>query len=170
MARYYFDPDAVLAIHKAKDADPQKIGEELDRLTSANGGRLETQIVVNAAKSSRSVLHKHFEWNVERAANAHWNDQARKLIASIRIVADHGTEKRMTRGFVSISDDDGRAYHHLETVLTNRDLQLRFLQRAEADLNSFERRYRQLKEICELVEVARETVRRKISEMEARPQ
>jgi hypothetical protein len=57
------------------------IAEELEEIRLRHGGVLEAQDVVDEAKRNHSLeIHKHFNWNVEEAANAYWLQQARYLI------------------------------------------------------------------------------------------
>jgi len=48
-------------------------------------GRINPVKVVKAAKQPQHPLHAHFDWDVQRAANAHWLDRARELISSVRV-------------------------------------------------------------------------------------
>jgi hypothetical protein len=51
----------------------------------AAGGRLTPDMVVNDAEDPSSPLHKYFEWDESRAAHAYRLDQARRLIARVRV-------------------------------------------------------------------------------------
>lgn len=50
-------------------------------------GRLTPDLVVKDARDPKSPLHKNagFQWDLKRAALAHWIDHAREIIATIRI-------------------------------------------------------------------------------------
>ena len=61
MIKYVF-ADKPLTILNAETADAQKIGQALEDITVANGGRLTPQKVVEVAKKDRR-LHPHFEWS-----------------------------------------------------------------------------------------------------------
>lgn len=54
-------------------------------ISDRNGGTLTPEMVVDAAKAKDSPLHSCFTWDVKRAAHAHWIDQARSLIRSVRV-------------------------------------------------------------------------------------
>jgi len=45
---------------------------------------LTVEKIIRAAKNPRSPLHKHFTWNLEKAATPRWRDEARQLVASVR--------------------------------------------------------------------------------------
>lgn len=78
----------------------QQTGEELERIRQANGGQLETQQVWREARSKKSPIHKAFTWDVERAAEERWAEQARQLIKSVDVVTEDGTE---TSAFFNVS-------------------------------------------------------------------
>lgn len=52
-------------------------------------GELTPELVVQDAKSENSPLHHLFEWDVEKASQAHWHATARALIRSVRVTVVH---------------------------------------------------------------------------------
>src|SRR5215475_4546630 len=96
--RYQFK-EAPLVIKNAKNANPQKIGEALAKIAEQDGG-LTPAATVNAARPERHVLHKHFEWDNDIAAELFREDQARGLIRCIRIVDETDDTPKMA--FLSI--------------------------------------------------------------------
>lgn len=52
-----------------------------------SGGRLTPRAVVDDAKSPDSPLHGLFDWDADKAADAHWLERARTIIRSVRIHA-----------------------------------------------------------------------------------
>lgn len=164
MIKYSFKEDYAILKNAAK-ADPQKIGEALAKITDANQGRLIPEDVVNAAKSPKSPLHPHFEWNDTVAAHAYRMDQARGIIRIIRVEdADSG---EIQPAYVSVSQG-GVAYRKVEEVVNSRELQLIVLQQAERDLRAFQKRYHMLNDICAAVGEAVAKVERRRAEMETR--
>jgi hypothetical protein len=159
MTRYAFDWTGP---ERAPRADPQKIGEALDAIRVRNGGQLHPQDVVGDARDPKSVLHPHFEWDVRKAAEAHWLDQARVLIRSIRVI-DEDVDDRPRPAFLSIRADDGVGYRAFKEVLASADLRQRLLEGAQRDLDAWTQRYRELREIVEMVEPARRELRRRAS-------
>ena len=143
---------------RLKRAGPQRIGEALEEIRVANGGELHPGPVVESARNEASVLHRYFEWSDPKAAELHRLDQARALIRSIRVVDD----ERTAPAFVSIRGDRGVAYHAIADVITNVDLRDRMLQQAQRDLDAWTARYRELREIVELIEPARRELRRRV--------
>jgi hypothetical protein len=166
MTRYAFDGAATERVR----ADPQLIGEALDAIRVKSGGSLHPQDVVAGARDPASVLHPHFEWDDKKAAELHRTDQARALIRSIRVIDD---DEVYRPAFLSIRADDGVGYRAFRDVLSSADLRERLLAQAQRDLDSWTQRYRELREIVELIEPARRELRRRVTRPrggdEARP-
>ena len=167
MIKYTFKDDEPIRIKAAGKADPQAIGEVLQALTDRAGGDLKPEAVVNAARDHGCALHVHFEWDDKIAAEAHRLDQARNIIRIIR-VEDEDAVGGNVRAFVSIAGNTGVAYKPIAVVKKSHDLQLALLKTAERDLEAFKARYRELKDICDLVETVRERVVSRRSKIETR--
>lgn len=153
MIRYAFK-DAPVTIKAGAKADPQKIGEELAAISAANGGRLTPKSVVEKAANPRHPLHRFFEWDDAKAANAHRLEQARELIRIIRVDDDDG---KQVRAFFSINDR-GTSYRSLTEVRQSQGLQELVLKSALKDLRAWEARYRDLTDACDLVRQAQRKV------------
>lgn len=166
MIKYTFS-DEIVTIKNAKDADPQVIGEALATLSTKAGGPLTPQAVVAFAADPKSPLHRHFEWDDKIAADKFRQDQAREMIRLIRI--DDRTDDP-PRAFLSVADRGGVAYRTLGDVQSSLDLQRAVLAAAERDLDAFEKRYRELSDICNLVREAKTQVRRRRHNLESRAQ
>lgn len=159
MQKYQFR-DGPVIIKAAKSADAQVIGNELMRIREKTGS-IEPENIVKMAESKRSPIHKHFEWDNEKAGHEYRKAQARNLVRLVRI--DNGPANDLPeRAFHSIRDESGRSYRPVEEVRSSLDLQLALMKQAEKDLDSWLIRYRSLSGICELVEAAKaELVERK---------
>lgn len=158
MVQYIFHEDEPLKIKNAKMAQAQVIGDALDEIRLARGGELQPMNVVDAARDPKHALHPHFEWDDSVAAEAFRLDQARSIIRIVRI-ADDSLDEGSARAFISIASDKGVSYRSLDEVKRSSDLRAAVLAGAERDLDAFQRRYRELKEICALVEPAKQAVR-----------
>lgn len=83
----------------------------LDEIEKANFGRLTPDAVVEAAKRKDSPLHEFFEWDVKKAANEYWTQQARDLITSVRVVIVTETRRISSVAYVrdpaAASDEQG---------------------------------------------------------------
>lgn len=167
MIKYVFNDERPLTIKNAKKADPQKIGDALTAISNKVGGRLTPKAVLQEAKAPKHFLHQYFEWDDALAADHFRQDQARTLIRCVQIVNDDDADK-FAPAFLSISDKSGVSYRPLQVVMASTELQLAVLQRAERDLESFERRYRDLGDICDLVRVAREKASARRTSLESR--
>lgn len=102
-----------------RDAIRQRLAElELD-----GGGRLTPAAVVEDAKDPASPLHACFQWDDEKAAQAHRLDQARALITSIRIVQK--TDRTAVRAVFYVRDpnaaDDEQGYVSTTTLRSDTD-------------------------------------------------
>lgn len=64
----------------------------LGELEAANGGRLTPSIVVLDAKDPASPLHPYFQWDMQKASEAYWIEQARTLITSVTVVMKTDTK------------------------------------------------------------------------------
>ena len=80
---------------KPPNARAQAIRELEDRF-----GRVTPQIVLEAAKNPKHVLHREFEWDNGKAAHRYRLDQARTIIASIRIVVETNNKQFVGIGYV----------------------------------------------------------------------
>jgi len=151
--KYLFRDDEPLRLKAAKQADPQKIGEALEAVATANGGRIEPEAVVEAARNPKNSLHAHFEWDDKKAAAAHRIDQARGIIRIIRVESDD-TESGTMRAFHSITDDRGTAYRPAKTVLGSPEMMLALRKRAKVELEAFQLRYNEIREISPELDLA----------------
>jgi hypothetical protein len=69
-----------------KTKEERKIIEDHLQSMCDRAGRLTPDMVVEDAKKKSSPLHAEFEWDVRKAAAAHWVDRAREIIASVTVV------------------------------------------------------------------------------------
>lgn len=148
-----------------KDADPQVIGESLDDLQQEHGGRLTPRVIVDAARPITSPLHSCFEWDDVSAAELYRENQARHVVASIRLVqprSDPREAPRVLHAYVSleeiVGDDRQRAYVPIARVFAEPDLLKQAVERAAAELRAFEDRYAEFDGIARAVRKARETI------------
>ncbi len=159
MIRYVFrEPPA--GIPNIDGADPQTIGEALDKIADDNDGELKPQVIVDTAQPADHPLNPHFEWDDGIAANAHRLDQARRLVRVIRVVDDSEEDPEPRRAYLSIrSPKEGRRYVPHREIINSSRLQLLVLEEAMRDLESWERRYAEIVDICREVRVLRERLR-----------
>jgi len=167
MATYSFK-SGPLIIKDVKRADPQRIGNELHRIASDHDGRLRPRDVWLAAQNVRNPLHRHIEWDKDKAARAHQLSQVRELIQIIRVVDDEAPTKTPTVAYVNVVDRGGAAYRYIREVRGNGDLAQLVLEQADRDLEAWQRRHADLIDAVQHVERARTAVRRRSSHSETR--
>jgi hypothetical protein len=167
MQKYVFRADEPIRIKGANKANPQVIGAALEKISEDNKGELTPLAVVEKARAKSHPLHLHFEWDDSVAAEAYRLDQARSLIRLVRVEDDDAAEGT-SRAFISINDGDGSSYRPIASVKRSADLQLAVLKQAQRDLEAWERRYRELTDICQIVRTAREKVQKRVTKSESR--
>jgi hypothetical protein len=93
---YRFKPWARLS------GDPQKVGEEIERLRGSVG-TIAPETLVETARRPESVLHGYFTWDDSVAAEQFRVQQARHLLRSIVVVRADGVDiKAPVRAFVAL--------------------------------------------------------------------
>lgn len=154
MIRYEFKDDRPLGFRNTDKADPQIIGEALDGIAVAHGGRLKPEDVVAAAAERKSKLNRFFTWDDAEAGKMWRLEEARSLIRSVEIVDVDAPNDQRKRAWLSIADTHGRSYQAVQQIEADPRLQALVLAQAIKDLRAWQRRYRDLRDICALVEVA----------------
>jgi hypothetical protein len=137
--------------------------EELTKIANQNNGVLLQRHVVEAARSRTSILHKYFVWDNTKAADEYRLIQAGELIrVCVRYVKVNG-DKRAVRVFMSLREDryDGHGYRAVVSILSNKTLRRQMLEDALAELQAFERKYNDLRELSEIFAKSKE-VRRQL--------
>jgi hypothetical protein len=152
--RYEFRDDKPLGFRNADKADPQTIGETLAGLAVEHGGHLKPDDVLQAAADRRSYLSQFFTWDDKEAAESWRLNEARALIRSVEVVEAEAPNEERKRAFLSITDTQGRSYRPVQQIEADPRLQALVLAQAIKDLRAWQRRYRDLRDICALVEVA----------------
>lgn len=132
-----------------KNVDPQKVGEELERIR-AEKGTLKPDYVLEAAVDPDNCLHAGFEWDDNKAAHQHRLNQARRLVTSIRVL--NSPTGKPLKAFVSVrTPEHGRAYVPTAEALSEHELQVRILQEARQSVEALERRYAHFSEAAEIL-------------------
>ena len=60
--------------------------QAIQAIADAHGGHITPEMVIEAARDKRHPLHNEFDWNVKSAAHKHWQNTARHIIRSVKIV------------------------------------------------------------------------------------
>lgn len=110
-----------MEIKKAEQfAEERKV---LEAIARQNNGLLMVDDVLDVAKDPTSVLHKHFQWDDDKAAESWRKHQARQLIQKITVTIEKAPDVHI-RAFVSLSTDqhDGGGYRMTANVLSDEHL------------------------------------------------
>jgi hypothetical protein len=93
----------------------------LKGLIDLHGGRLTNDQVIEAARDEASPLHDAFQWDIEKAAYAHWVDTARELIRSVTIEITYEETKLVVPYFVRDPEAAGGDPGYVETLKIRND-------------------------------------------------
>lgn len=146
----------------------QKFGEQIEALIEANDGSIVVTQVVDDAKHEDSPLHEFFEWNDQRAAERYRLNQARYILRSIEVMikAEDGQENTV-RAFHHVTVDDSftsarnKAEHVVVTIqraMSEEDLRKQIIEEALRQLQAWQRKYRQYKELGAIIKAIDEIV------------
>lgn len=110
-----------MAKRKPKKA-AETVQERLQQLYEQYG-TLTADLVVSDAKNPESILHSHFDWDVDKAAMEHWRDTARGLIRSVRLVITTETTAVTCVAYVRdpSAPADQQGYAQVSRVRTDAD-------------------------------------------------
>lgn len=131
--------------------DAQRAGERIEALRKRNGGNITPHLVVDDARSSRSALHKWFEWDDEAAAEAYRVAQARKLMGAIVVRIEE--RPLPMRAFVCVRDSEkegAKTYTSIHVAMEDEDLRKQLLNNALHELKSWRERYDELKQLAQI--------------------
>ena len=100
----------------------------LEKLAKNKGGMLQVDDVLAVASDPTCVLHKHFQWDNTKAAEAYRKMQARQLIQKCVVTIEKAPDVQV-RAFVSLSSDQysGGGYRMTADVLSSDDLKAELL-------------------------------------------
>lgn len=141
------------------------VGKELTKIEKQYGC-IRPETVWKKARSASSGLHSFFVWDVKRAAERHWVEEARRLIRSVIIVPieKEPMKEGTVRAFVNVSSNDkerrfkGRAYISMPRALSDPEYTQQLLQDALNEANQFRVRYEHLKALSKIIEAINVTV------------
>lgn len=145
---------AVQGARGLSDADAARIGSFLDSKFGEEGPR-DPEDVLRVARPARSPIHRDFEWDDAKAAEAHRITQAEYILRSVAIVYVTDGVEEYTRAFqrVTILTDDGvkTTYVPAQVVWSDPNYSAEVVARAKRDLVAWANRYRQYKGLADLV-------------------
>lgn len=135
------------------------------RAIEKRDGALTREAVFREAKSPKSVLHKYYEWDVEKAAMANWMDTSMRIIQSVAVavIDDDGEELYTVRAFINVSAEEGeqefegRGYISVARAMETPNYRQQIVQDAYDELQSWKNRYDGLKHFAAVMEAIQKT-------------
>jgi hypothetical protein len=118
------------------------LAQELLRIQKERGG-LNPRTVVDAATPENSPLHNYFTWDNEVAGEKCRLQEARQLIATVKVQYEEHEEVRF---FVSISkqrQEENPVYVTIDELRSDVDLERQYQQDLLNDINRAQAKYRQ---------------------------
>ena len=147
MAAYSYE-FSIKGIHKVS---AQVVGDLIDELSS-KGTEVTPELLVELSRDPSSPTHDEFEWDDSVAAEKYRTEQARLLIAHIRVVKeDEQEDEYKVRAFVSAPGRNS-VYVPLQSALSNDEYREHLLKQAKADSEIFLAKYRRLEELAEITQ------------------
>ena len=129
------------------------VGKELTRISKMCGA-IVPQKVVDAARPESALMHDMFTWADSEAAELYRQDEARRIIRSVRIIRVDMpvAEQTIVRAFLNVKASDtetefeGQAYIPMAKVQKSQDYEQQVLARAKEELRSWTERYQDYKQ------------------------
>lgn len=137
--------------------------KEFARIKRAGGGILRPKAVVDAAREKSSPLHRYFEWDNTRAAEAYRIWQARQLIVVVTMEFTKRRDEIVTvQQYVSLGSDrkGSGGYRALVDVIRDESKRQEFVEGMLTDIHIFRLKYQVIKEAAEIILAMNETERR----------
>ena len=98
-----------------KQADAQKVGEELDEMQTVN-----VENILDKARNEDTELHKVFEWNNEVAGEKWRRHQASQMLQELQVViikGDKENKPKTAKAYVTLKRDT--EYEPIEAVVND---------------------------------------------------
>lgn len=134
--------------------DANVVGQEIEKLQEVRGFVTPVDLV-DEARSEASPLHPAFTWDDARAGDLRRLDEARSILRhiTIRIIRDEPqSEPLVMRALVHVTSGDGGArYVPIMVAMHDIDLRAEVIARAQSELATWARRYREYEELAGIV-------------------
>lgn len=127
-------------------ADAQKVAEEI----SSIGESATPAQIVYKARGVETELHKCFEWDDAKAAEAHRLQQARQVVCHL-VIRETVTDGNPPIRFF-FKPDNRNGYQPTRTIIRNKDRYQNLLAIAMRDLDALRRKYHSLTELEQVFE------------------
>lgn len=130
------------------------VSDELNIIRKSNGGFLDPVKVVEFARNPDTLLHSKFTWDDGKAAEQYRLWQARQVIRVSVTYEDlpGRREAIQVRTYFSLpSDRKLNGYRATDDILKNVQLSAELLSMAKLELRTFRQKYKDLKELSEVI-------------------
>lgn len=142
-------------MQKVKNCDlrNESIRAALAAIAASNGGYLDPQHVVYAARDPSSILHNEFEWDDEEAGENYRIAQASALIRRVKftIVRQNAESKQITlsttrsyQSRVSARYGEQKGYEPVQAIMADPQKRNELINQVLKELNAYRRRYSDL--------------------------
>lgn len=141
----------------------------LENLAKQKNGMLLVDDVLAVAADPTCVLHKHFQWDNTKAAEAYRKMQARQLIQKCTVTIEKAPDVQI-RAFVSLASDQyaGGGYRMTADVLSDSDLKAELLHDMMVTLTKWKKQINLLdKETAAIIDTLEDVVRTKVGSRQA---
>lgn len=133
-------------------ADAQKAGEVCENLEKTVG--LTSKTLLDASRPEEAPLHKEFEWNDSKAAEKYREEQAGHIIRCL-CVKPEKVHSEPVRAYFKVEQ---QTYSSIVKIQANAEKMSCLLDIAKKELEAFEKKYRQLKELDSVFRAIKEVV------------
>lgn len=136
----------------------------LENLAKQKNGMLLVDDVLAVAADPTCVLHKHFQWDNTKAAEAYRKMQARQLIQKCTVTIEKAPDVQI-RAFVSLASDQyaGGGYRMTADVLSDTDLKTELLHDMMITLTKWKKQINLLdRETAAIIDTLEGVVRTKV--------
>lgn len=131
-----------------KGVDAQKVADEIYSISKEPTAAE----IVEKARSSKTELHKCFEWDDSKAAEKYRLHQAYDVIHHLVIVENEVPKDRPEIKVFYKTDNSGQ-YKRTELVVQDQDEYSKLLEQAYRELKAFKEKYACLKELQEIFDL-----------------
>ena len=134
----------------------QTAGEHIEEL-DATYGEVTPRILLEDSRPDDALLHPLYEWDDEKAAEKYRLHQSKNILGNLVIVSvsdnqNQENEIEPVRAFVSVNDRNEKAsYRPTVVAMSDEETKYQVLKNASAELKMFERKYRNLLDVGELL-------------------
>lgn len=132
----------------------QEAGEHMEELDKIYG-EVTPQIMVDDARPDEALMHPLYEWDDSKAAEKYRCNQAKKIMSELIVVKVETPveeEQVPVRAFVSVKPrNETASFRPTVIAMSDENTKEIVLENARAELRAFDRKYRGLLDVVELL-------------------